>query len=170
MTTFNSETNVWCGTKVSYPFSMDTYIGGELLRVLNEAPDNILEIHHEDNVRVTFAEIRIKSIRVAQNLLKAGLLADDVVGIICKNQVNLTPIVYGCSFIGAPVNPLDVTFAINDIKQMFDQTKPKIVICDNDVYDKVKQALDAIESNAEIYLFNERISGIKSIEDLEIEK
>ena len=166
MPTFNSETSVWSGRKENYPFSLDTYIGGELLRSLDEAPDNILEIHHEDDVRVTFAEIRLKSIRVAQNLIKSGLLADDVVGIVCKNQVNLTPIVYGCAFIGAPVNPLDVSFAINDIKQMFGQTKPKIVICDNDVYDNVKQALDAIESNAEIYLFNERISGIKCLDDL----
>ena len=166
MPTFNSETSVWSGRKENYPFSLDTYIGGELLRVLDEAPDNILEIHHEDDVRVTFAEIRLKSIRVAQNLIKSGISADDVVGIVCKNQVNLTPIVYGCAFIGAPVNPLDVSFAINDIKQMFGQTKPKIVICDNDVYDNVKQALDAIESNAEIYLFNERISGIKCLDDL----
>ena len=166
MPSFNSETSVWSGRKESYPFSLDTYLGGELLRVLDETPDNILEIHHQDDVRVTFGETRIKSIRVAQNLMNAGILVDDVVGIVCRNQVNLTPIVYGCVFIGALVNPLDVTFGINDIMQMFGQTKPKIVICDNDVYNKVKQALDAIESNAEIYLFNERESGIKCLDDL----
>ena len=147
--TFNSETKVWTGRNVPYPFPLDTYVGEELLKVLNEAPDNILEIYHEDDVRVTSAEIRIKSIRV-----------------VCRNQVNLTPIVYGCTIIGAPVNPLDASFVINDIKHLFGLTKPKIVVCDNDVFDNVKEALVAIESDAEIYLFNERISGHKFIDDL----
>ena len=164
--TFNSETSVWTGRNVPYPFPLDTYMGEELLKVLNEAPENILEIHHEDDVRVTFAETRINSIRVAQNLVKVGIKADDVVGIVCRNQLHLSSIIYGCTFIGVPVNPLDVSFVINDIKQMFSLTKPKIVVCDNDVFDNVKEALVAIESDAEIYLFNERISGHKFIDDL----
>lgn len=59
---------------------------------------------------LTNHEIKIKTVYVAQNLLKIGVNAGDVVAVIARNHHYIAPVVFACLTIGAPVNTLDASF------------------------------------------------------------
>jgi 4-coumarate--CoA ligase len=115
---------------------------------------------------LTCEELRLTSIRVAQNLTKLGIVADDVIGLICSNSNIVTSLLHGCILIGAPINPLDVSFNKNDIRHLFSQTKPKLVICDAKVYEIVKLALNGLENTAKIFITNGEIPDVPKVDEL----
>lgn len=166
MATFDSETRVWEGLNIPYPFSHNTSIGAEILKKLEQTPERILNICHDDETSMTCNETRLASIRIAQNLTGLGLQKGDVVGIMCCNSTFLPCVVYGCLMIGAPINPLDTGFKKDDIKHMFEQTQPKLVICDADVYETVKLSLNEMGSNAMIITMREPVNGVKFVDEL----
>lgn len=59
---------------------------------------------------MTNGEIRLRTIRAAQNLTKLGIGFDDVIQVIAKNHHYLAPIVFAALTIGAPVNAIDVQY------------------------------------------------------------
>lgn len=149
MSKFNLDSKIWEGMKVPYP--MDTFFGEAILKKLKETSSRVCQINVDDDYELTCDELRIKSVRVAQNLTKLEIRSGDVVGIICRHTHELTMLLYGCVLIGAPVNPLDLSFTKNDIKHMFGQTKPKLVVCDSDQVAKVREALIELDNDARIY-------------------
>lgn len=166
MATFNCETKIWDGPKVAYNYALDTSIGAELLKKLAETPQRVLHISHDEGISTTCEETRIDSIRVAQNLTKLGFKQGDVFGFICRNNSKLPATIYGSIYIGCPINPLDVAFNKDDIKHMFEQTKPKLVYCDADVYETVKLALNEIENDALIITMLDKVDGVSHIDEL----
>lgn len=166
MATFDSTTNIWEGPSVSYQFSHNTSIGAEILKKLAETPQRILHICHDDGISMTSEETRIASIRVAQNLTKLGIQKGDIIGFICGNSTKLPALIYACLLIGAPINPLDNGFKKDDIKHMFEQTTPKLVFCDSDVYETVQLSLDEMKSDAIIITLRKSITGVRYVDEL----
>lgn len=159
MTKFNSEAKFWESTKTSCPYSLDTFLGDEILRRLKETPDRVAQIFHDENREVTYKELRIASVCIAQNLIKFGIKTDDVVGVICRNSNEITFFLTACLLIGAPINPLDHSFTKDDIKHLFAQTQPKIVICDIEVVEKTQKALQELKLNSEIFVTAKKTTG-----------
>lgn len=167
MAKFNAELKLWESTKFTYPFSSDTFMGEEILKKLKETPDRVVQINHDNGCETTCEELRISSVRIAQNLIKLGIKADDVVGVICKNSNEVTFLLNACILIGAPINPLDLSFTKDDIKHLFGQTLPKLVICDLEVLDKVQKAIDELKLDAMIHVtIKDTVDGASSIFDL----
>jgi 4-coumarate--CoA ligase len=166
MATFNSSSKIWEGPKISHQFSHHTSIGAEILKKLKLTPERVLNICHDDESSMTCEETRIASIRVAQNLTTIGIGKGDVIGVMCSNSTKLPAVIYGCLLIGAPINPLDVGFKKDDITHMFQQTQPKLVFCDANVYETVKISLDEMNNNATIVTLRESITGVKFVNEL----
>lgn len=166
MATFNPDTKIWGGPRVSHSFASDASIGAELLKKLAETPDRVLHVCHDDGISMTCEQTRLASIRVAQNLTKLGFKLGDVFGFICRNGSNLAPTLYGSILIGAPINPLDAAFRKDDIKHIFGQTKPKLVFCDAEVYQTTRMALDELKIDAKIIALKEKVDGAMFIEEL----
>lgn len=59
---------------------------------------------------MTNAEIRLNSIRAAQNLIKLGIQFGDVFGFVAKNTKHLASIAFAALLVGAPINALDSRF------------------------------------------------------------
>lgn len=59
---------------------------------------------------MTNEEIRMKTIQVADNLKRYGIIEGDVISIIARNSEFLAPVVFGCLVIGTPINPIDPQF------------------------------------------------------------
>lgn len=129
-------------------------MGEEILRHLKETPARVAQICHETNYELTCDDLRISSVRVAQNLMKLGIGSGDVVGVICRNSNEVTFLVTGCILIGAPINPLDVTFNKDDIKRLFGQTLPKLVVCDLDTQKVAKEALSELKNDCKIIVID----------------
>lgn len=166
MATFNKVTKTWEGPKVPYGFARDSSIGAEVLKTLAETPKRVLQICADDGIHLTCEETRITAIRVAQNLTTLGYKAGDVFGFICQNGSTLPPLLYGSLLIGAAINPLDAGFKKDDIKQMFAQTKPRLVFCDAGVFNTAKQALEEIDNDAKIITLHAKIQNITFAGDL----
>jgi 4-coumarate--CoA ligase len=167
MASYNVQEKVWEGIKFPYRFPMDTFMGEEILRRLKEAPERVAQVVLETNKEVTYEELRISSVRIAQNLMKIGITHDDVVGVICKTSNEMSFFLTACVLIGAPMNPLDLSFTKDDIKHLFGQTQPKLVICDIEAFDKTREALKELELAAKIFVTSDaKIDGAGNLIDL----
>lgn len=163
---FNSRTKIWTGDAAGYRHSLDTYIGEKLLESLDETPERTLQINHDEGGKLTCSEAKMSSIRVAQNLTRLGIKEDDVIGFICRNSGNVMPLIYGCTLIGAPVNPLHVSLPKESIKNMFSKTKPKLVFVDHDLFETTKEALREIKNNAMIFTLQKKIPVVPFVTEL----
>lgn len=156
MAKFDPETKLWESVKVPYPHTMNTYLGEEILKRLKETPHHITQIYHEENASMTFDYLRISSVCIAQNLIKSGLKPDDVVGVICKNSNELSFLLTACILVGAPVNPLDLSFTKEDLVHLMGQMKPKFVMCDPEILDTVKATLKELNLEAKIFVTSKK--------------
>lgn len=167
MAQYNEETKLWESVKIPYSLPMNSFLGAQILKSLKETPERVVQIFHEEGYEVTCDDLRVSSVRVAQNLTRLGIGADDVVGVICRNSSFLSFLVTGCVLIGAPINPLDLSFTTQDILHLFGQTKPKIVVCDLEVLEKVRGALRELKLDVKIFVTTEeKIEECSSISDL----
>lgn len=166
MTTFDPVNKVWKAPKVDYPRPLDNYFGEELLKALNESPEAILEISHDENYSMTRREARELTINLARNLTKLNVQPNDVIGVICRNSRYLSVLIYGCIVVGAPINPLENSFDGKDIKHIFGQTEPSLVFCDAEVYHNTKLILEELQNGAKVFTLREKIVDVPFIEEL----
>lgn len=115
---------------------------------------------------MTFDEIRIKTIRAAQNLQKHGYQPGQVIGLMAKNSHFVAPIVFGSIGIGCPVNTLDPLFGKIELSHMLNAIKPVLMFCDIDNYELVKECLTDLGSDAKIFTFGGSKGGAEPVEIL----
>jgi len=163
---YNETTKQWEAMKVPYQRSLDVFLGDLILERLQKSPKQVIQIFDEDNRELTCGELLEANIRIAQNLADLGVHQDDVVSIICKSSNFLTCLIQGCIFTGAIVNPLATGFTVGDFQHVFDQMKPKLVVCDAEYYMKVKRALKLLKSDALIYVANGQFPEVPSASEL----
>lgn len=135
-------------------------LGKQILKVCEKNPNHLSEICHDLNLKIYNSDIRIQSIRVAQNLIKLGCKEGDVITLLLQNTPVLSPIFYGCILIGAPVNPLGRTMDTKEIARKIDLVKPKMIIFDKKFSGCVESVLKMISYEC-ILIGNE-----KSVKDL----
>lgn len=163
---FNAETKVWEGVKIPFPVPLDVHISELVINELKKTPKRIVQISYDDGTVQSGEELRVKIIRVAQNLKRLGIKEDEVVGVVCENSVDLMAFVNGIVQLGAIVNPMSVEHSKEDLANMFGQTKPKLVFCDFTVHSKVQDALHDVNNDAAIYTTFDEVAGVASADDL----
>lgn len=102
---------------------------------------------------MTFDEIRIRTIRAAQNLQKRGYKPTQVFGIMAKNSHHVAPIVFASISMGCPVNTLDPSFGKTELLHMLNTTKPVLMFCDVGSQDLLKECLTELRNDAKIFTF-----------------
>lgn len=165
MWSYNPETKVANGLKTSSIFAKNVTIGRVITERFALFPNRIIQFCHEDKIGVSARAMSLMSIRAAQNLWKYGIDIGDVVGFVGKNTTFITPIILGCFIIGAPANPLDPKFQKADILHVFGITKPKIVFCDCEAIDLVKECLWELENSSQVVSLNKSVKGYQFVFD-----
>lgn len=117
-------------------------------------------------MELTNEQIRMMTIRAAQNITKLGLAKGDVIGIVASNHHQLAPIVFAAMAIGCPINPLDPSFVCGEISHMFGITQPKLVFCNRDKIDVVRESLDSLNITAPIFTFDGPTLNSRAVDDL----
>lgn len=125
-----------------------------------------MKISHDSGVQLTNNEIRLRIIRTAQNITNLGFKEDDIFTIIARNSENLAPLVFGSMAIGCPVNTLDPSFGRFEITHMLEIAKPKLVFCDLDKLDVVRESLEGLELNPMIYTFGGETEFSRNVSEL----
>lgn len=118
---------------------------------------------------MTFNEIRLKTIRAAQNLQHRGYKPRQVFGLMARNSQHLSPIVFASFCLGCPINPLDTSLGKTELMHMLNITKPSLMFCDTDVYDLINECFKELGNNAKIITFNGKKDNSEQVEDLFVE-
>lgn len=163
---FNAETKVWEGVKIPYPVPLDMHLSELVLKTLEKSPKRVIQISYDDGSEMTGEELRVKIIRVAQNLRKLGIGDGDVVSVVCNNSMELMAYINGIIQLGAIVNPMSVDHSKDDLLQMFKDTQPKLVLSDAKAYEKIENVLNELGLSSPIYNTYGEIDGALSADEL----
>lgn len=88
---------------------------------------------------------------------------------MASNSHHLSPIVFAAFYMGCTISTLDPTFGKVDMKHMLNTTTPKLIFCDANVYDLVKECLRELKNDAHIFTFDGQIGDSEAVEDLFVE-
>lgn len=112
-------------------------------------------IQISDVERFTFDEIRLQTIRVAQNLQKRGYgTSRQTFGIIAGNVSHLAAVVFGSFCLGCPINTVYPTADKAFMIYTFRITQPSIIFCEINAYDLVKECFEEIGKSVKIFTFD----------------
>lgn len=129
-TQYNSIRKIWLGPKNQFHIdnsmsfgqiifeklsgsSLDRIVQVSLVKVFatnncNNLKFCLVKIDGDTGESLTLQQIRIQTIRCAQNLIRLGYTQNDRIAIIARNHHHLTSLVIAALCIGCPIAPLDV--------------------------------------------------------------
>ncbi|KAH8235344.1 hypothetical protein KR032_002957 [Drosophila birchii] len=163
-TTYDPVDRVWSGPKRVYASSYETSIGEVIFNSMRKWPTNVCQINDADGVAVTFDEALTWAIRIAQIFKKKGLEYPDIIGLAVRNSTYVMSLVVACFFNGTPYHAVNPVMDEATMTHVFSITKPKIIFCDGQEYEKVFAATK--EWQPEILTVTDPIGGVPHIESL----
>lgn len=167
--TFNEKEKIWSGLDFPPLYNSKVSIGRVIIDTLERNPKKVLQVNDNNYMSLTAEDIRLKTIRTAQNLQKLGLKTNDVIGIVAGNTHHLTPIVLAAFCLGCPLSPLDPHYKESDIVQRYEITKPNIVFCDISVLETIKSSLKKLNNKCKIFTFDGQHDSAIAVEAIFID-
>ncbi|XP_017048753.1 luciferin 4-monooxygenase-like [Drosophila ficusphila] len=139
-THYNVIDKIWRSEKEKLPFSEDLSIGEIIFQELKLHSKEIAQISDSENTILLREELLQNAIRIATFMRNLQLTESDIVGIIARNTTHLSAVAYACLFNGIALHSLNSTYLPEIIEKLFHITKPRIIFCDGDEFEKVRQA------------------------------
>lgn len=149
---YDQLTKLWWGPENPPAFNPRASISDVIFYSLKRNPNNVAQINADDGVTLTFGQILINSIRIAENLRKIGLQKGNIVSLISRNNSDVASILFGSLMMGLSVSTLDPSFQTEDFHHMFKITKPKLIFCEPHNFGYVKQALTLVGVSPKIII------------------
>lgn len=118
---------------------------------------------------MTYDEIRLKTIRSAQNLLKRGIQSREVFGFMLEHTDYLSPLILAALCLGCPIAPLHPMLDTTEIIRILMKTKPSIVFCDVSACYQLDEASKELPFKVKILAFGGQIEGFEPVESLFVE-
>lgn len=168
-TQYNEKEKLWSGKKCPTIYNPKASMGSIILHALNRNPEKVIQVSDDTGIEVSSAEIRLKTIRAAQNLQRLGYKSNDVFGFMVGNIQNLSPIVFAAFCLGCPINALDPAHDKSQVVHMFGITKPKVIFCEEACFDTLKSGLDELGSKAKVFIFDGNRDNTACVDGLFLE-
>ncbi|XP_062539037.1 uncharacterized protein LOC134207332 [Armigeres subalbatus] len=170
-TFYDPSTKVWSGLPRKPFFNPNQSLGDLIFQILERNAEKVVQINADSGVKVTGAEMRLRSIRIAQNLIKLGYSAtklgsEDKFAMIVRNGEHTASVAFACFALGIPVSTLDPTFDRDDLSHMLGIVKPKVIFCENEVLDTLFAACDAIAISPRVFLMEKDVEGYDHLNTL----
>lgn len=125
------------------------------------------QINADTGEQFTFKQMRLKTIRVAQNLQRRGFNSKCTVATVAGNVPHLAPIVYASLCLGCPVAPMYTAMEKQSVLRMIELTEPRIIFCEVKVYDLMVECLAEVGiSNVKIFTFDGVKGHSEAVDDL----
>ncbi|EDW93556.1 luciferin 4-monooxygenase [Drosophila yakuba] len=137
---YDENLKIWSGRETRSSFSPDLSIGEIIFREMECHPKLIAQISITEDTVLTREELHMNAMRVASYMRDMGLGQDDIVGVMGRHTTHLSAVAYACFFNGTPFHALHNAYEESCISKLFGITKPRLIFCDGDEYEKVQAA------------------------------
>lgn len=166
MAFYDPVTKICHGVEVPQIYHPNASLGQVLLWNFFRRPEKVIQVSDDDGISVTCSEMAEMMKNIVQNLVKLKLKLGDTAGLFATNTTFVAPAIFSCYLLGLPISPLDVSFNVNQIVQIYRETNPKIIFSDSSVAEKLVRALEELESDARIVVMTDKLEGFLHISDL----
>ncbi|XP_030374440.1 4-coumarate--CoA ligase 1-like isoform X1 [Scaptodrosophila lebanonensis] len=163
-TSYDAEHKIWSGPVERFHFAPDLSIGEIIFHEMRRHPKQVAQVSATEHTLLTRSELHQNSMRVASYMRQIGLRQSDIVGIMARNSTHIAAVAYACFFNGIAFHALHVVYEKDTIRKLFSITAPKIIFCDGDEYEKLKEATASL--NTQIVTMRNHPPGVTKIEDL----
>ncbi|KAH8403191.1 hypothetical protein KR222_006684, partial [Zaprionus bogoriensis] len=161
---YNPDEKVWSGMDEAPIFSPDLSLGEITFNEMRRHPQLIAQISATENTVLTREELFLNSKSIASYMRNIGIQQEDVVGIVARTTTHISAVVYACLFNGVAFHTLNPNHAQPTMEKLFKITKPRMVFCDGDEYEKLKEATAGLDTK--IVTMRKHIPGVLSIIEL----
>ncbi|XP_036330452.1 4-coumarate--CoA ligase 1-like [Rhagoletis pomonella] len=161
---YDEKERIWCNAIQSPTYDFNCSLGKIIYNNLKNFPKKICQVSDIDGLEVTNAEMLSWSIRLARHFKKLGLRHNNVIGIVAKNSTYTSAVAVGCFMNCTPFHAVNGGLDADTIQQLFENTAPKIIFCDGDVYEKIHGATRSLRPL--LYTLTNHIDGVAKVEDL----
>ncbi|KAL7725718.1 hypothetical protein ACLKA6_018549 [Drosophila palustris] len=162
--TYNPDLKVWSGADEDPIFNPNLSLGEIIFTEMRRHPQLIAQISATENTVLTREELFLNSKSVASYLRNLGLKQNDIIGIVARNTTHSSAVAYGCLFNGQAFHSLNVNHAQATIERLYNITKPRVIFCDGDEYEKISTATAKL--NVKIVTLRNHKPGSIPIEDV----
>ncbi len=114
---------------------------------------------------MTFRELDVSTSRIAQAVVRRGVVTGDVVAFIGKNSSQYFEVLFGASKAGASLLPLNWRLAAAELKPILEDSLPKFVFVDAEFTALMRDVLADIGHTAELVVFNSAVPGDTGLAD-----
>ncbi|KAH8374862.1 hypothetical protein KR200_007803, partial [Drosophila serrata] len=142
---YDDDLKIWSGDPVEHYFDPHLSIGEIIFHEMRRHPKLIAQISATENTVLTRQELHNNSMKIASYMRSLGLLQSDVVGLIGRNTTHMTALAYACFFNGIAFHSLNISYDQSTIEKLFDITKPRLIFCDGDEFEKVRVATASLD-------------------------
>jgi len=126
--------------------------------------DNLLQISDSEKTILLREDLLNNAVRIATFMRKLGLTQTDIVGVIARNTTHVAAVAYACFFNGIAMHTLNSAYLPEIIEKLFLNTKPRIIFCDGDEYEKIRSATAKL--NVKIVTMRNHPAGVLSIQEV----
>lgn len=123
------------------------------------------QISDDTGEQLTYDQLRLMTIRVAQNLQKRGYTTKQAISLNAGNVTNAAPVVFASISLGCPVNTM-ATDHKPHILSTLQLIEPKLLFCEVDKYDVTVECLKELGMTAKIFTLNGKKGDAEPVENL----
>ncbi|XP_017144960.2 luciferin 4-monooxygenase-like [Drosophila miranda] len=164
--TYDDMLKVWSGGERENYFAPHLSIGEIIFREMERHPKLIAQISATEKTVLTREEVRFNAMRVATYMRGLGLKQCDIVGLIARNTTHLVAVAYACFFNGMPFHSMNISYEQDTIEKLLSITRPRLIFCDGDEYERVLAATEHIKLDTTIITMRNHPSGSLRIQDI----
>ncbi|CAG9104794.1 unnamed protein product [Plutella xylostella] len=128
------------------------HLGKIILESLKVAPDMDLQIDAATGQSESFKSTLTRSVQCAR-YLRASYAPGDVIALMAPNHLDLTVPIYASLFNGLTVAAVEHTWGVGELQDTFSTIQPKLVCCQHEKQEVVREALQRAGVNANIITF-----------------
>lgn len=170
-TEFNPDTIQWIGQPIESDFEINQSLGKVILDSLKAYGQKvaqvilqilclffimpfIMQICANTGKTKTFDELHTLTLNTAKWLQLFGCEKGDLIYFFTKNTEIVPVVIFAALYLGLQVAASPVYFSRMECECFLKLLKPKLVFCDVDIYQKLKQCLEYLNNGAKIFTFD----------------
>ncbi|EAT46127.1 AAEL002680-PA [Aedes aegypti] len=170
MTSYDEDRRVWSGPRLEPMFDLRRSAGDVVMELLRRNPGKPVQIDGDSGRMLTRDELRIRAVRIAQNLrdkFRLGEKYDEIVTIAALGSENLMPLTTALQFLAVPYNALYPHYTEGEMVHLMRQTQSRLLFCDASNYALVREAAEkSIEGELVVFVMDGIVEGARSVLEL----